>query len=374
VKTRYLGGWHQLLRVDAEETHAMPGDIAAAIVAAAEEAMRARRVVILSDYGKGVLDASTIGRLITAARKAGLPVVVDPKKPTTAVFAGASLITPNIEEMAQFTGIRATGDEAAEAACRHVLETAAIDAVLLTRGEAGMTLVERGKPPVHVRAATHRVFDVTGAGDTVIATLAAALSVGAELSDAVRLANAAAGIAVTKPGTATVLPSELRQAVGSGETNGVVGREEATSRIAAWKEQNLKVGFTNGCFDLLHRGHLYSLEQASRRVDRLVVGVNSDSSAHELKGPGRPVQDEATRAAVIAALRYVDLVVVFAEDTPEELIRALHPEILFKGEDYKEDAVAGGDFVKANGGRVELLPLLAGHSTTATVQRICEKK
>jgi D-beta-D-heptose 7-phosphate kinase/D-beta-D-heptose 1-phosphate adenosyltransferase len=190
----------------------------------------------------------------------------------------------------------------------------------------------------------------------------------------VRLANAAAGIAVTKPGTATVLPSELHQAVGSGETNGVVGREEAASRIAAWKEQDLKVGFTNGCFDLLHRGHLYSLEQASRRVDRLVVGVNSDASTRDLKGPGRPVQDEATRAAVIAALRFVDLVVVFPEETPEELIRTLHPEILFKGEDYKEDAVAGGEFVKANGGRVELLPLLAGYSTTATVQRIREKK
>jgi D-beta-D-heptose 7-phosphate kinase/D-beta-D-heptose 1-phosphate adenosyltransferase len=374
VKTRYLGGWHQLLRVDAEETHAMPGDIAAAIVAAAEEAMRERRVVILSDYGKGVLDTQTIGRLIAATRKAGIPVVVDPKKPSTAVFAGASLITPNTEEMAQFTGIRATDDSTAEAACRQVLDTCAIDAILLTRGEAGMTLVERGKAPVHVRAATHRVFDVTGAGDTVIATLAAALSVGADLPDAVRLANAAAGIAVTKPGTATVLPSELHQAVGSGETNGVVGREEAASRIAAWKDQGLKVGFTNGCFDLLHRGHLYSLEQASRRVDRLVVGVNSDASARGLKGPGRPIQDEATRAAVIAALRFVDLVVVFEEETPEELIRSLHPDVLFKGEDYREDAVAGGDFVKANGGRVELLPLLAGYSTTATVARMREKK
>jgi D-beta-D-heptose 7-phosphate kinase/D-beta-D-heptose 1-phosphate adenosyltransferase len=374
VKTRYLGGWHQLLRVDSEETHAMPADIANAIVAAAEAAMRERHVVILSDYGKGVLDAQTIGRLIAAARKAGLPVIVDPKKPTASDFAGASLLTPNIEEMAQFSGIRATTDAAAEAACRAVLEAAGIDAILLTRGEAGMTLVERGKPPLHVRAATHRVFDVTGAGDTVIATLAAALSVGADLSDAVRLANAAAGVAVTKPGTATVLPSELHQTLGSGETNGVVGRAEAASRIAAWKEQGLKVGFTNGCFDLLHRGHLYSLEQASRRVDRLVVGVNSDASTRGLKGPGRPVQDEATRAAVIAALRFVDLVAIFEEETPEELIRALHPDVLFKGEDYKEEAVAGGDFVKANGGRVELLPLLAGHSTTATVARLREPK
>ncbi len=374
VKTRYLGGWHQLLRVDSEETHAMAESIAAAIVAAAEEAMRHRRVLILSDYGKGVLDAATIGRLIAAARKAGLPVVVDPKKPTTSVFAGASLITPNLEEMAQFTGIRATTDEAAEQACRYVLGTCEIDAILLTRGEAGMTLVERGKEPLHVRAATHRVFDVTGAGDTVIATLAAALSAGTDLPEAVRVANAAAGVAVTKPGTATVLPGELRQAMGFGETAGVVGGADAASRIVAWKEQGLKVGFTNGCFDLLHRGHLYSLEQASRRVDRLVVGVNSDASTRGLKGPGRPVQDEATRAAVVAALRFIDLVVIFAEATPEALIRTLHPNVLFKGEDYKEEAVAGGDFVKANGGRVELLPLLSGHSTTATVARLRETK
>ena len=200
---------------------------------------------------------------------------------------------------------------------------AAIDAILVTRGEAGMTLVARGGKPLHVRAETHRVFDVTGAGDTVVATLAAALAVGVPLADAVRLANTAAGIAVTKPGTATVEPAELRLALGAHGAAGIVDRAEAADRIAGWKAQRLKVGFTNGCFDLLHRGHLYSLEQASRRVDRLVVGVNSDASARRLKGAGRPVQDLATRAAVLAALRVVDLVVPFEEDTPEKLIRAL---------------------------------------------------
>jgi D-beta-D-heptose 7-phosphate kinase/D-beta-D-heptose 1-phosphate adenosyltransferase len=370
VKTRYLGGWHQLLRVDAEEVHPMAADVAAAIIEAARRAMATVGAVVLSDYGKGVLDAPTIAALINAAREAGLPVVVDPKKAATDIFDGASLITPNVEEMAQFTGIRAESDEAAEAACRRVLEISAIDAVLVTRGEAGMTLVERGGPPLHVRAATHRVFDVTGAGDTVVATLSAAIAAGAPLADAVRLANAAAGVVVTKPGTAVVHPAELRQALGGHQDGRVVGAADVARQVAAWKDQGLRVGFTNGCFDLLHRGHLYSLEQAARRVDRLVVGLNSDASATRLKGPGRPVQDEVTRAAVIAALRSVDLVVVFGEDTPAVLIETLAPDVLFKGADYREDEVAGGAFVKANGGRVELLPLLPGHSTSATVGRL----
>jgi D-beta-D-heptose 7-phosphate kinase / D-beta-D-heptose 1-phosphate adenosyltransferase len=371
VKTRYLGGWHQLLRVDAEEIHAMDEAVAQAVLDKAAAAMKTARAVVLSDYGKGVLEGDSIAKLIAAARQAGLPVIVDPKKARADVFAGATLLTPNTEEMARFSGIRADSDESAEAACRRVLETCGIEAILLTRGEAGMTLVQRGvDEALHVRAATHRVFDVTGAGDTVIATLSAALSIGAPLAEAVRLANAAAGIAVTKPGTAVVHAGEIRQALGLDHNGSVVGREEAAARVSVWKDQGLKVGFTNGCFDLLHRGHLYSLDQASRRVDRLVVGVNSDASARGLKGPDRPVQDEATRAAVVAALRYVDLVVIFGEETPEALITALGPDVLFKGADYKEDDVAGGAVVKANGGRVELLPLLPGHSTTATVGRL----
>lgn len=371
VKTRYMGGWHQLLRVDAEEVHPMAEQVAAAVVDVARRAMTSAGAVVLSDYGKGVLDATTIAALIGLAREAGVAVIVDPKKAAAEIFDGASLITPNIEEMAQFTGIRAETDEAAEAACRRLLDSSAIEAVLVTRGEAGMTLLKRNdSEPLHVRASTHRVFDVTGAGDTVVATLSAAVAAGATLADAVRLANAAAGIAVTKPGTAVVYPAELKQALGDAQNGRVVSLDAAVGQVTAWKDQGLRVGFTNGCFDLLHRGHLYSLEQAARRVDRLVVAVNSDGSTKRLKGAGRPVQDEATRAAVIGALRSVDLVVIFAEDTPVASIEALAPDVLFKGSDYREDEVAGGAFVKANGGRVELLPLLPGHSTTATVGRL----
>jgi D-beta-D-heptose 7-phosphate kinase/D-beta-D-heptose 1-phosphate adenosyltransferase len=371
VKTRYLGGWHQLLRVDEDETDPMDETTADAVIAAARDALADATAVVISDYGKGTLDARTIPAIIAAARSAGLPVVVDPKKADAAIFAGATILTPNVEEMVQFSGVRARDNESAEAACRLILDRVPVDGILLTRGEAGMTLVCRNRAAaLHVAAETHRVFDVTGAGDTVVATLAAALGIGEELEDAVRLANTAAGVAVTKPGTATVEPGELRRALGSGEAAGPVERADAARRVADWKAQGLKVGFTNGCFDLLHRGHLFSLEQASRRCDRLVVGINSDASTRRLKGAGRPVQDAATRAAVLAALRHVDLVAVFDEDTPEALIKALVPDVIFKGADYAEADVAGGDFVKAHGGRVELLPLLPGHSTTGTVGRM----
>ena len=313
---------------------------------------------------------TTIPALIAAARARGIPVVVDPKKTDAAIFAGATLLKPNTRETARFAGMAIESDADAEEAGARVLDKVAVDAILITRGERGMTLCRRGEPPLHVAAETHRVFDVTGAGDTVVATLAAALAAGLSLADAVRLANAAAGVAVTKPGTATVSPAELKQALGVASAANVMTAAAARAQVAAWQRQGLKVGFTNGCFDLLHRGHLHSLDQAARRVDRLVVGVNTDASTARLKGPGRPVQDLDTRTAVLAALKFVDLVVPFDEDTPEALIGTIVPDVLFKGADYAEADVVGGDFVKANGGRVELLPLLPGYSTTATVGRI----
>jgi len=375
VKTRYLSGWQQLLCIDEEDSRPAAPAIRDALVKAASAAIATAKAVVISDYGRGALDDVAIRALIAAARKDGKPVVVDPRRADAQVFAGATVITPNIEEMLAFSGIRVDTDEAAVAACQRVLDTVAIDAVLVTRGAGGMTLVERGgKAPLHVPAETHRVFDVTGAGDTVAATIASVLAIGAPLADAVRLANTAAGIVVAKPGTATAHPQELRQALGAAKGDGVALRAEAAEHVRLWKNLGLKVGFTNGVFDLLHRGHLHSLEQAKRRVDRLVVGVNSDASVRKLKGPDRPVQDEMARAAVLAALRHVDLVVVFGEDTPEELIRALKPDLLFKGADYAGQEIPGGAFVKANGGAVEFLPLIEGYSTTGTVARVRDGK
>ncbi|HVZ15435.1 MAG TPA: PfkB family carbohydrate kinase [Bauldia sp.] len=371
VKTRYLSGWQQLLCIDAEDTHAPAPAMRDALVAAALASLPATNAVVISDYGRGALDDDAVRALIAAARAAAKPIIIDPRRADAGVFAGASIVTPNIEEMAAFTGIRVDSDETAVAACRRILEIADIGAVLLTRGSGGMTLVARNDTaPLHVRAETHRVFDVTGAGDTVVATLASALAVGAPLTDAVRLANTAAGIVVAKPGTATALPQELRQALGAARGDGVLSRVEAAEHVRLWQGLGLKVGFTNGVFDLLHRGHLHSLEQARRRVDRLVVGVNADASVKRLKGDGRPVQDEQARAAILASLRNVDLVVIFPEDTPEELIRALAPDCLFKGADYAGTGIPGGAFVKANGGTVEFLPLLSGYSTTGTVAKV----
>jgi D-beta-D-heptose 7-phosphate kinase/D-beta-D-heptose 1-phosphate adenosyltransferase len=374
VKTRYLSGWQQLLCIDEEDALPASAAISAALLDAATHAIDAAGAVVISDYGRGALDDATIRALIRAARAAGKPVIVDPRRADAGVFAGATVITPNLEEMAIFSGIHADTDESAVAACHKVLTASDIGAVLLTRGAAGMTLVERAGGVLHVPAETHSVFDVTGAGDTVAATLAAALATGAPLAEAVRLANTAAGIVVAKPGTATALPQELRQALGAARSGGVVNRHEAAEHVALWKSLDLTVGFTNGVFDLLHRGHLHSLEQAKRRVDRLVVGVNSDASVRRLKGPDRPVQDEAARAAVLAAMRVVDLVVVFDEDTPETLIRTVRPDRLFKGADYAGKAVPGADFVTANGGSVELLPLLEGYSTTGTVTKVRNAK
>ena len=371
VKTRFMGGWHQLLRVDSETNQSLPEGLAQSLFDVVREVIGRVQVVVLSDYDKGVLDAEMIGLIIAQARAQNRPVIVDPKKRDPTIFAGATILKPNIEEMALFTGLRPKTDFEAAQSCQDLIEIAQVGAVLLTRGEQGLTLVQAGDiEPLHVRAETHRVFDVTGAGDSVIATLAASLAAGETLADAVRVANAAAGIAVAKPGTTTVLPSELRAALSLEFTSGAARRDEARLQVLEWIGQGLKVGFTNGCFDLLHRGHLYSLRQSALRVDRLVVGLNSDESTRALKGVGRPVQDETTRASVLAALRYVDLVVIFDEPTPEALIGDISPNVLFKGSDYTEDQVAGADLVKARGGRVELLPLLPGHSTSATVRRI----
>ncbi len=371
VKSRYLSGWQQLFCLDAEDTNPASPDISAALVRAATAALPDCDVLVLSDYARGALDDAAIAALIAAARRQGIPAIVDPRRATAASFAGATLITPNLDEMAAFTGIHVDSDASAEAACARLLSAAPIDAVLLTRGSAGMTLVERASTtPVHVPAETHRVFDVTGAGDTVVATIASVLAAGADLPTAVRLANLAAGIVVAKPGTATALPQEIAMALGAARGDGIGDWTEAAERVRLWQALGLTVGFTNGVFDLLHRGHLHSLNQARQRCDRLVVGVNADVSVRRLKGPDRPVQDEGARAAILAALRAVDLVVIFDNDTPEELIRTLKPNRLFKGADYAGTEIPGGAFVKANGGTVEFLPLLDGHSTTGTVARV----
>ncbi|MCP4385894.1 MAG: bifunctional heptose 7-phosphate kinase/heptose 1-phosphate adenyltransferase [Hyphomicrobiales bacterium] len=370
VKTRYLSGWQQLLRVDNEVTDDLTNAIADGVLTATTDALAGSDAVVLSDYAKGVLGPPTIRRIIDSARQAGVPVIVDPKKTDAAGFSGATVFKPNALELERFAGFAIDSDQAAEVACRRILDSVDIDAILVTRGSSGMTLMQRDREALHVAAEARRVFDVSGAGDTAVATLAAAMATALPIADAVRVANAASGVAVGKPGTATVDPRELKRALGAEAAANVVNRPDISRHIKGWRDQGLVVGFTNGCFDLLHRGHLYSLEQAARRVDRLVVGVNGDASAARLKGPGRPVQDLETRAAVLAALRFVDVVVPFDEDTPAELIAEVQPDVLFKGRDYAGQEVVGADTVTARGGRVQLIPVLEGYSTTGTLKRI----
>lgn len=378
VKTRFMAGSHQLLRLDEERADPISADVENLVLAAIAEALPDVGVVVLSDYGKGVLTDRVLAETIALARAAGKPIIADPKRALFHAYAGVDLITPNALEVSQATGIATTDDAHATNAGDAARAQAQAGAVLVTRSEKGMTLVRSGAPALHIPTRAIAVADVSGAGDTVVAALAVALDAGADLADAARIANAAAGIAVGKLGTATVLRAELADALHSyaghtyqGHTldSKIVDRPAATAQVAAWRRAGLKVGFTNGVFDLLHPGHIGGLTKARAACDRLVVALNTDASVRRLKGPTRPVQAEAARAIVMSALEAVDLVVLFDDDTPLEIISALLPDVLVKGADYQPHEVVGADIVAAHGGRLVLIPLEVGHSTTGLIAR-----
>ena len=345
----------------------------------AKKALRKCGAVVVSDYGKGTLTPKLIAALIAAANKANKPVIVDPKGDDYRIYRGATVITPNRAELSRAVRREAkngeikSGEEIAAAATA-LAKTAGAGAILVTRSEHGMTLVVRGKKPVHIAALPTQVRDVSGAGDTVVATVAAMLALGADLESAARAANAAAAVAVSKRGTAAVTFTELRARLLPGalrmyEEKIADDPELLDERLDEWRQAGLRIGFTNGCFDLLHPGHIRVLAEARAACDRLVVGLNSDASARRLKGPGRPVQDENARAEVLAALEVVDLVVLFGEDTPLKLIRRVRPHVLVKGGDYKKSEVVGREVVERAGGEVILVDLLPGQSTTRLVER-----
>ena len=373
IKERFIAGMQQMLRADREASEPLSAEAEAALlshIGAVDGALA------LSDYGKGVLtDAVLKGAIAAAGDQA---IVVDPKGGDYRRYRGATVVTPNRKELAEATGMPVANDRDVMAAARRIIETCGIANVLVTLSEQGMMLVPgrdaKETAPTHLPAEAREVFDVSGAGDTVVAALAAALSAGATLLDAARLANVAAGIAVGKVGTAVVYPDEILHALHAQELMGgeakVLGLAAALDRVQQWRRKGMKIGFTNGCFDLLHPGHVSLLAQSRAACDRLVVGLNSDESVGRLKGKGRPVQPEAARAVVLASLQSVDLVVVFGEDTPVELIKAIKPELLVKGADYTVDTVVGADIVKSYGGKVLLADILPGHSTSATIEKM----
>jgi D-beta-D-heptose 7-phosphate kinase / D-beta-D-heptose 1-phosphate adenosyltransferase len=374
VKTRFMSGGHQLLRLDEEEAQGAPPETGQRLLEQFHAALARADVVVLSDYDKGVLTDAVLEGAITAARAAGKPVVVDPKRPSFEAYAGATVITPNVLEVTRATGIAAEDDAGAARAGAAALAQAGAAAVLVKRSERGLTLVRHGHAPRHVPTRAVAVADVSGAGDTLVTAFALALAAGAAMPDAALLANVAAGLAVAKPGTATVGRAELAAALHREEVlaidSKVMELDPALAQIAAWRARGEKIGFTNGCFDLIHPGHVRLLAAARAQCDRLVVALNSDASVQRLKGPDRPVQNEAARATVMASMAAADLVMLFEEDTPERLIRAILPDVLIKGADYTIEQVVGADIVQAAGGRVALIPLQQGHSTTGTIRRI----
>ena len=373
-KTRFVAGSQQLLRTDSETTEAIRPRAAESLLGLARDAFAACDVVVLSDYAKGVLTPDLVPRLIEAARSAGRPVVVDPKGRDYARYAGAAVLTPNRAELAVAAGESLESDAAIVAASRQLIERHGLGAILVTRSRDGMTLVTADGTVAHLAAAAREVFDVSGAGDTVVATLAAALGQGVALTAAAQLANAAAGVAVGKAGTAAVRAADLLHAVRAGDLSAseakIMPLSAALDAVAGWRAHGQRIGFTNGCFDLLHPGHISLLRQARQAADRLVVGLNGDASVQRLKGEGRPVQGESARAQVLASLETVDLVVVFAEDTPVRLIEALRPDFLVKGSDYTVDEVVGAGIVQGYGGTVLIAENEPGYSTTGTIERL----
>lgn len=371
TKVRYVADGQQVMRADRETREPLAPETEARVLKEFSQALDRARVVILSDYAKGTLGEQMLRIAIESARAARKTVIVDPKSRDFDRYRGATLITPNQHELQQAVGRAcATALEVQEAA-RGLLERGLCEALVVTRGGQGMSVVRADGLTEHLPTSALQVFDVSGAGDTVIATLALALAVGADVIDAARLANMAAGIVVGKRGTATVSPGELlaRLRPHPAETGKVLTRESVMPLVHAWRAQGLRIAFTNGCFDLLHPGHVALLNQARASADRLIVGLNSDASVRRLKGPERPVQSEVARATVLAALAAVDAVVLFEEDTPYELIELVAPDVLVKGADYTRDQVVGADLVTRRGGHVLLVPLLERHSTSDTLRR-----
>jgi len=374
-KVRFVSEHHSthLLRADWEAGSAVDAGAEDALIGHAIKALPRVGAVVLSDYAKGALTPRVIRAVIDAANRAGKPVVVDPKGRDYSIYRGATMITPNRQELADVTGTAARTDDQIVGAAAALCATIEAHAVLVTRSEDGMTLLAEGAV-VHVPAYPVRVRDVSGAGDTVVAVVSAMLAMGTDFESAMRAANAAGAVVVGKRGTATLTVAELRSRILPASTLAfeekiVFDWAQLDEHLAEWRKAGYRIGFTNGCFDLLHPGHVRLLAGARAACDRLVLGLNGDASVTRLKGAGRPVQNVEARAEVLAALEAVDLVVVFDEDTPEKLIARVRPTVLVKGSDYTREQVVGREIVEAQGGQVVLIDLVPGHSTTSMVER-----
>jgi len=372
-KLRVIGAQQQIVRVDHEDVMPCSAEIEADLLKAIEAAIDVADVIILSDYGKGVCSDRTIRAVIDRAAAVGKKVLVDPKRTDYSIYRGAFAITPNRKELTEATGLSCESDEEAAAAAARAQEMCGAN-ILLTRSEKGMSLFPVGDTPFHLGTVAQDVFDVSGAGDTVVAVLAAALAADMPIRDGMRMANHAAGIVVSKLGTASVTREELAASLLAESTTSDINDGRLLDRDAlvalrwAWAKEKLTVGIANGCFDLIHPGHISLIAQAAASCDRLIMALNTDASVKRLKGPTRPIQDETARAAVMGAIKGVAAVTLFDEETPLELIEALQPDVLIKGADYTIDRVVGAEVVQKRGGRVVLAELSEGQSTSRLVE------
>jgi D-beta-D-heptose 7-phosphate kinase/D-beta-D-heptose 1-phosphate adenosyltransferase len=373
-KTRVMSGNQQIVRIDDESTAAFSNEENQQIINHVSQALKAKpSMVILSDYAKGVLSDNICKAIIIECKQLSIPVIADPKGRDYSKYHGAHALTPNKKETAEACGIDIQETEALLNAAQQLKNQLGLDFLAVTRGEEGISLIE-DKQIHHIPTAAKKVFDVSGAGDTVIATLAAGLVHGLNHHDALQLANIAAGIVVGKVGTVPVTQAELLKVLasedGQSQIDKICDQSQLLALVNRWKENHQKIVFTNGCFDLLHAGHVTYLEAAKKTGDKLILGLNTDRSVSALKGSSRPVIPEQDRARVLAALAAVDAVILFDDDTPLNLINAIKPDILAKGSDYTEAQVVGGVEVKSWGGKVALIDLVTGRSTSSILEKI----
>ena len=366
TKTRFRADKQQVLRVDEEITTPIDGSTATQLVSSFADSLPGVKLVVLSDYAKGAVPPDVITQIKTLTSKAAIPLVTDPKLADFSVYAGSDMLTPNLSELRMAATLAGDDLEDIAAAASELAKSYELGSILVTLSARGMLLARADGTWDHDPTRAREVFDVSGAGDTVIAMIAAALASGVTQAEAVQLANIAAGVVVGKAGTATVSPGEIIAMAGPATPDlDVTGLAKTCE---AWRAQGDRIGFANGCFDLLHPGHMHLLETAARSCDRLIVGLNSDASVKRLKGDSRPIQNARQRAAVMSSLPLVDGVAVFVEDTPLELITALQPDIIFKGGDYRPEDVVGGDIAAARGGEVIIIPTLGNHSSSSLIE------
>ena len=375
VKTRIIGGHQQILRLDREDGSAISEPHTRSLLdEVTAEMSHGLSVIVLSDYGKGVLSAHVCREIINRARARDIPVLVDPKGHDYSKYSGATALSPNRSELARVTLAPSEDLTSLFEAGEKLRVQLGLGFIALTLGEHGVALLEPGTVS-QFPALAREVFDVSGAGDTVIATLAASYNVGLHLHDSIQLANLAAGAVVGKIGTVPISREELLALLVEQEERDfgkICLVSELLNRVARWRSVGDRVVFTNGCFDLLHAGHVNLLQQARAEGDRLIVGINTDRSVRALKGPKRPVIAEQQRALVLAALASVDAVVMFDDDTPLGLIKAIRPDVIVKGGDYSEGQVVGATEVRSWGGKVTLVPLVAGLSTSEVLRRVAQ--